>query len=70
MQWCTNSCREDRTRTDDLLVPNQERYQLRYFPELIGEKQNNHFTTNLSARVGVHFSKTRAFSFNPSYQAF
>ena len=28
----TYSCRGDRTRTCDSLVPNQERYQLRYAP--------------------------------------
>ena len=29
------SCRGDRTRTCDSLVPNQERYQLRYTPQNI-----------------------------------
>ena len=33
---CSNESRGDRTRTCDSLVPNQERYQLRYTPENFG----------------------------------
>ena len=58
--------REDRTRTDDLLVPNQERYQLRYFPGLMGEKRNNHFKTNPSDRADVHFSTPGLFPSTPN----